>query len=163
MPFIGPLIGIFQSILPDVFRFLKDKQDKKHELLLYELQIQREERLANIERIRAESKIEAALIKASSEETQAIQAAAARPSGVRWIDGLSASVRPTLTYVVFTIWAAAKFARVIVLNDFGGTIPEALTHLWGPEDVELMGYMVAFWFGDRASFKRLQVRRERDF
>ncbi len=75
-------------------------------------------------------------------------AAALRPSGVRWVDGFNAFVRPFLTLCFFALYAGVKAGQYYLLvNDAG--IASSFSSLWNEEDWAIWAAIVTFWFGNR--------------
>ena len=78
-----------------------------------------------------------------------------QPSGVTWVDGLRASVRPVITYGFFILFAWVKLSAVVLLMNQGGlSINEALIQIWGAETQALFAGILSFWFGSRSLAKR---------
>jgi hypothetical protein len=109
------LISFLMGGLPKLLDFLQDRSDKKHEMALAQLQIQRElemrklgfeaqERVENIHtqqlEIETKSADKQALIGAQQAEMQAIYAhdTALNEGTSQWMKNFRASVRPAITY-----------------------------------------------------------------
>ena len=75
--------------------------------------------------------------------------------GFTFIELYNAAVRSNLTYLVVGLWMAVKAARVYLYWLAAGgnmmALAQALTldSVWGDEDQALVGYVVAFYFGQR--------------
>jgi hypothetical protein len=77
--------------------------------------------------------------------------AQAVPSGVRWIDALSSSVRPVLTYWwCVGLYTAAKVITVVVAWQATPQLATLAPLLLTDFDRMVVSSMVAFWFVDRA-------------
>lgn len=147
---IGALIGLAGSIIPEVVKIFKEKQDFKHEkeMLLLQIQYQKELTELKIQEARALSTLE--LDKASYQyaPVEEIQV-----TGNKVIDFIQAfaktynqTVRPTLTYLIVACWIIVKIATWTTL---GGSI-EAIPKIWTDADNEFVSAVVMFWFGGRA-------------
>lgn len=69
-----------------------------------------------------------------------------RPSGVKWADALSVSVRPVITYWFMALYCAAKtaaFAAAVIAGAGWGT---AILHAWTEADQALWAGVLNFWF-----------------
>ena len=77
-----------------------------------------------------------------------------QPSGVTWVDGLRASVRPVITYAFFLLFTTVKVSALYVLVvDQGIEFVVALPQIWDPETQALFAAVMSFWFGQRALAK----------
>lgn len=78
---------------------------------------------------------------------------------IYWVDALSGSVRPVLTYLFFATYVVVKAAQFNLLLE--PALPwqaplapaQALVSLWGEEDEAIFAAIISFWFGQRALMK----------
>lgn len=157
MVILSTLIGFLSSALPDIFRFFQDKQDKKHEIVLLEMQMEHAkqghaQKLAEIE------------LQADIADSKAVGARVKQSLvGIRWIDALSGSVRPIITYLFFAMYAAVKVAQYHLLIEPSMPWQEPVSHaqalvtIWTPDDMALFAAIITFWFGNR-TFNKLRGR-----
>jgi hypothetical protein len=145
---LGSFLGLLGSFVPEFLKHVRDKSDKKHELEILDRQItmmqtSQKHRLENLEAI------------GSIREAEALYHHA-RPAGIAWVDALSGSVRPVVTYLFFLLYAATKGAQAVLLYETL-SISQTLIHLWHPEDQALFAAVMSFWFGQRSlmKFRRL--------
>lgn len=154
---LGALLGFISSIFPDVFKLLKGAQDNKHELAVLSMQMEMAKQAGN-------QRLEEIGIEADVRASEALYRHAA-PVGVRWIDGLSGSVRPIITYCLFLAYIAVKVSQYQMLAHVEALpwLSEAqkgqewfriILALWNEEDQALFAAVMAFWFGDRSLSKR---------
>jgi len=140
---IGSFLGFFGSIFPEVLKSFQEKQDRHHELALFDRQIK-------LMRLGHGLRMQELEETGRTIETQALYAHAA-PTHVKWVDALGGTVRPVLTYAFFFLYAAIKFCQVVVIMEvtdhFNWT--QALLHIWHPEDQALFAAVMSFWFGQR--------------
>src|SRR5690606_13063475 len=133
-PILGGLLGGVARLAPEVIKFFDKRNERKHELALVEHQL---------ELIRVQHHTRMDEITAGSEAQQAVTAlealreavrAQGTPTGIRWVDALSASVRPVWTYLVLLAWATVKYVNVFVAiqraDDWGAV--QAI--LWTADD-----------------------------
>lgn len=143
--------GGLLRLIPFFVDFFKQKQDADHEYRMTTLQLQ-------IDQARAAQKIDLAHAQAEIAANAGEMAAWADAikgesgkTGIGWIDALSASVRPVLTYYwVIGLYGSAKVIQVLVAIDartpLAGYVPILITEF----DQTVIGSMLSFWFVDRA-------------
>ena len=145
---LGSLLGFISSTFPDLLKFWQDKQDRKHELQILDRQME-QMRLGHNQRL------DEIAINADVSQSLALYKHDSQPSGVTWVDGLRASVRPMITYGFFILFAWVKLSAVVLLMNQGGfSINEALIHIWDGETQALFAGILSFWFGSRSLAKR---------
>ena len=131
---LGSLAGFLTSFIPEIFSFIKDKKDKVHELELIKLQIEagKNSDLSKLEEVR---------ISSGAIEARAIYHHA-KPSGIKWVDAMSAFVRPFITYSFFLLYIYLKIVSFLEIG--------SIVVIWTEEDQGLFSAIVGFWFGQRA-------------
>ena len=145
---LGSLLGFISSTFPDLLKFWQDKQDRKHELQILDRQME-QMRLGHNQRL------DEIAINADVSQSLALYKHDSLPSGVTWVDGLRASVRPMITYGFFILFAWVKLSAVVLLmNQDGLNINEALIQIWDGETQALFAGILSFWFGSRSLAKR---------
>jgi len=103
---LGSLLGFISSAF-DLLRLWQDHQDRKHELAILDRQME-QMRLGHTQRL------EEIAVEADIAESKALYRHDSRPSGVKWVDGLRASVRPVITYAFFLLFTTVKTAALYV-------------------------------------------------
>lgn len=138
-------------LIPFLVDFFKGKRDADHEFRMTQLQLE-------IDRARAAQQIDLAHAQASiasaAGELQAFSdaiKAQGQSTGIGWVDAISATVRPFLTYYwCVGLYGSAKVIQVVVAfkNDtpLSGFVPILVTEF----DQMVIGSMLSFWFVDRA-------------
>jgi len=165
------LLSTFMSFLmgglPKVLDFFQDKSDKKHELELAKVQIERELALAKegyaaqqrIEEVKLdEIKVQSAsdekvaLISAQQAELQAIYAHDMKLSEgtSQWMKNLRASVRPVITYGFFGLLCALDAVLAYKGFESGVSFNDMAAQLWDDETQALFAAIISFHFGGRA-------------
>jgi hypothetical protein len=139
---LGSLLGFGTSFLPKVMDFFQDKQDKKHELAVMEVQIRQQKELAD-------QKLEAINVEADIREIEALQKSM-QPTGVVWIDAYRSSVRPTITYAFFLLFIFVEISAYLSLTAAGISGLNAIQIIWDEETKALFAAVISFWFGGRA-------------
>jgi len=110
---LGGLLGGAFRLAPEILKWLDRQGERGHELAM-------QDKALEFEKLRGAQRM--AEIGAAADEvwnTGAIEAlkeavaAQGRPSGVKWADALSTSVRPVITYWFMALYCAAKTAAFV--------------------------------------------------
>lgn len=141
--FGGLLGGVFR-LAPEVLKWMDRKNERSHELAM-------QDKALDFERLRGQQKMgeigaaaDAAWDVGAIDALKESIAAQGRPSGVRWVDGLSSSVRPVITYWFMGLYCAAKTAAFIGFMDAGWMV--AAQAAWTEADQALWAGVLNFWF-----------------
>tara|TARA_Y100000361_G_C11136382_1_gene332172 strand:+ start:173 stop:619 length:447 start_codon:yes stop_codon:yes gene_type:complete len=144
---LGSLLGFGTSFLPKVMDYFQDKQDKKHELLLMDKQIDQQKVLGDI-------KLQTMHVEADIRETESIMQHSAKLQGKAspWVTNLAASVRPVVTYLLFIeifvlTWLLAL--DMITVEMYRMVFNGEMQAVWAA--------VVSFWFGARTMARRSQT------
>jgi hypothetical protein len=146
---ISTALGFFTSLVPNVLDYFKQKRDQDHELAMIDAQTQAQLAIGQMQ-------LEATVTDAQLKEIQAAhkeQASTAVAAG-RFISGLSASVRPVVTYLFVLEFLAINWAIAWLTFDANGFTIEALRTILDDRFFSLLSSMIAFWFGNRTFGKR---------
>lgn len=153
---LGSLIGGVFRLAPEVLKWLDKKNERQHELAMFEKQ-------CDLEKVRGEIKLQEigaqrdlavdsgvidAFKSAIEQQTEMVKAAGG------WIASLSASVRPMVTYWVLAIWSFIHvwFAYNAWLR---GMPPEVVFKTMMTADfAALVSGTINYWFLDRTLAKR---------
>ena len=147
---LGSLLGFGTSFLPQVLDFFKQKQEHKNKL--EELRLRGELAAQGVDlQIKVLDK------QAEIEETKAIYNYANPTSG--FSAGLSASVRPVITYAFFALFVATKVVIMmqILADDQPWTVGVDL--MFDYETQGLFAAVISFWFGQRSVSKFMERKR----
>ena len=164
---ISTIGGYIVALFPRLFDILQDRADKKHELELAQLQIQRElemrklgfEAQERVEHIRSEqlqneaaAATSMAVIGAQQAEMQALYAhdTAMNEGTSQWMKNLRASVRPVLTYGFFFLLVFVDVAGFWYGYYMSVPFDDLLNMLWDSDTQALFASIIAFHFGGRA-------------
>jgi len=161
---LSALLGFVSSAVPDMFKLFRDGKDRTHELAILKLQMDYDrEKLAattNENALARHQQLQAIEVEAIGQEQLALNARIKDSlTGIHWVDALSGSVRPMITYAFFGLYVLIKASQFALLmqpdlpwqNDM--SIAQALMSLWTEEDVAIFSAIMAFWFGQRAMLK----------
>lgn len=158
------LLGFISSAVPDFIKLFREGKDRAHEITLLKLQMEYDrEKLAaanaeaNIMRVQQLQAIE---LQSQTQQEEILNDRVKESiTGIHWVDALSGSVRPMITYAFFTLYVLVKCAQFSIL--LSPTLPwqnnlsvaQALVSLWTEEDIAIFSAIMAFWFGSRALMK----------
>lgn len=148
-PILGGVLGGVARLAPEILGFFNRRGERKHELKLGEQQL---------ELIKAQSHTRLEETAAQSEADQsatALQAlrdsiqSQAKQTGIKWVDAISASVRPVWTYLVLLSWATVHYVNVGVAIAQSASWREIQHVLWTSDDAAMLSTLATFWFLDR--------------
>ncbi|MCF8533127.1 MAG: hypothetical protein K9G48_09000 [Reyranella sp.] len=143
---LGALLGLFGSMAPRLIGYFEQKAGHSQELEM--IRVQGEFQLQMIQSGHAAKMAEVGQAADVSREIAAFRAAA-RPTGIKWVDAFNGMVRPTLTLSFFALYAAIKAGQYFILVGDAG-FASAITSLWTEEDAGIWSAIIVFWFGNRS-------------
>jgi len=157
---LSTLVSFLAGGLPKILSFAQDRSDKKQELDLARLQMERE--LALMERgFIAQQRIEEirtdqVAMQTAVQEREAMYAhdAAIGEGASQWVVNLRASVRPVITYGMFFMLVAVNLFGAGYAYHMGVPFDVALAILWDEDSAIVFSSIIAFWFGTQAFGKR---------
>ena len=152
----GSLLGGAFRLAPEIIKLLDRKHERAHELAMFERQCELEkvrgqQKMAEIgaERdLAVDTGVMAAFKSAIEQQTEMAKAAGG------FIAGLSASVRPVMTYYLLLFYGAVKVATFVFLTQAGVTGAELVGKMWTADDMALLCGVVNYWIMDRTLAKR---------
>jgi len=164
---LSTVISFLAGGLPKLLDFFQDRADKKHEIVLAQMQTQRElemrrlgfEAQARVEEIRTDqlqlthdSQERQMLMDAQRMEMQAAYAhdMSLNEGTSEWMKNLRASVRPVITYGFFLLLVFVDVAGFWYGYHMGVNFDTLLNMLWDDETQALFASIIAFHFGGRA-------------
>ena len=155
----GLLGGIFGGIFrlaPEVLKWLDKKNERQHELAMFDRQCQLEAQRGQQKLAEIGAQREAAIDVGVMDAFQAAinqQAEMVKAAG-GWAAKLSASVRPVVTYWILVIWSVAH--GVFMWNAWINGMPavEVFKQVMSPDFAALLSGTINYWFLDRTLAKR---------
>ena len=158
---LSALIGFLGAAFPDFIKLFQAQKDRQHEITLLKLQMEyAREKLASAgaqARDAQLGRLQEIELQAGSEEARYVGGRVKESLvGIAWVDALSGSVRPLVTYAFVLLYGLVKAAQFSLLVNpalpwqTAFTPEQALVALWGEDDVALFTAMIAFWFGQRS-------------
>lgn len=153
---LGSLLGGLFRLAPEVLKFLDKKNERQHELAMFERQcaLERERGAQKLQEIGAQhgmavdEGVLSALKGVIDQQTEMAKAAGG------WVAGLSASVRPVVTYWVLGLWSFVHCW--LAWNAVGsGMAPlEVFKSMMTADFAALVSGTLNYWFLDRTLSKR---------
>ena len=149
---LGGLLGGIFRLAPEVLKWLDRKDERAHELAMLDkemafAQIRAEQAMHTVDAQVDVSQMDAI---GKALEGQATMAVAAG----KFVAGISALVRPLVTYWVVALWSGVKIAAMTLVYQTNGSWQDMLLRNWGPDDNAILSMILCFWFIGRALEKK---------
>jgi len=161
------IISFLSGGLPSILNFFQDRQDKKHEIELAQLQMQRElelkkagleieERIAHIQTEQIQINADVTNAQTAVQERQALYAhdIAIGQGASQWVTNARAIVRPAITFGMFALLVFVDCFGFYYAWKTGVDFQIAMDQLWDDETQIIWASVVAFWFGTQAFSKK---------
>ena len=145
--------------LPKLLDFFQDKGDKKHELAMAAMQMERELKLMEAG-FAAQARVEEIRTEQVQMETQAQERTAMYNHDIeigkgasQWVINLRASVRPVVTYLFVFLLIVVDIASIWWAWSSGAPFAESINLVFDSDEMQILCSIIAFWFGTQA-FKK---------
>ena len=145
---LGSIFGGLFRLAPEVLKFLDKKNERAHELNMFQLQ-------TDLEKLRGEFRVEEKYVDYSIQQLDSIkeafkeQAETAKAAG--WfVAAISALVRPGITWCLFFMYATVKAAALVMAFQTGAVWTEVVTQVWDEDDFGLFTMCISFFFVGRS-------------
>lgn len=145
---LGSIFGGIFRLAPEVLKFLDKKNERQHELSMFQLQ-------TDLEKMRGEFKMEEKYVDYSIQQMDTIkeafkeQAQTAKEAG--WFASfITAITRPGLTWIAFGVYVAVKAAGLTIAFQANANWAEVLTKSYDEDDFAMLNMMLTFWFVGRS-------------
>lgn len=153
---LGSLLGGIFRLAPEVLKWLDKKDERVHELKMFDMQCQLEkmrgqQKLAEIGAQReaaVDTGVMTAFNAAIEQQTEMAKAAGG------WVASLSASVRPVVTYWILAIWSFVHLWFAWNSVSAGATTAEVFKTMMSADFAALVSGTLNYWFLDRTLSKR---------
>ena len=154
---IGTLLGGIFRMLPELLKWFDRKDDRKHELAMFDKQLEADKLRGDQAQWLAQTQADAAI---GNAEIQAIIEATkiqGQQTGIRWVDAFNSLIRPLLAIQwLIILWPAVVVAGFIMAVRFGTDPLEALKGAFGVEEKAMASSVASFWLVDRSLRKTLK-------
>ncbi|APZ43120.1 hypothetical protein [Acidihalobacter ferrooxydans] len=143
---LGGLMGGLFRLAPEILKWVDRNGERAHELAMQDKALEFE-KLRGAQRMgEINASADAAWSTGAIEALKEAVVGQGRPSGVPWIDGLSSSVRPVITYWFMGLYCAAKTAAFAAAINAGTDWGTVVLHAWTEDDMALWAGVLNFWF-----------------
>ena len=153
---LSTLISFLAGGLPKLLGFFQDRADKKHEMAMAQLQIERELELRKAgfeaqQRVE-EIKVEGQAIEAEASVRAALYAhdIAIGQGASQWMVNLRSGVRPVLTYGFFLLFAFVEIGGFVYAWHRDIAFDVLIAKLWDADTQIIFASIISFHFGGRA-------------
>lgn len=144
---LGGVFGGLLRLAPEAFKLFDRANERKHELAMLGAEMEFARLKGEIAMRQTEAVMTMAemdtMAEAFKEQSQTAQAAGS------FVAGISAMVRPTVTYAFLGLYAAVKVAAHFIAIQQGGDWKEVVTTMWGTDDLAVFNMIISFWFVGR--------------
>jgi len=145
---LGSIFGGLFRLAPEVLKFLDKKNERAHELSMFQLQ-------TDLEKLRGEFRMEEKYVDYSIQQMDTIKAAfqeqAETAKAAGWfVAAISALVRPGITWALFFMYATVKAAALVIAFQTGADWTEVVSKCWDEDDFGVFTMCITFWFVGRS-------------
>lgn len=141
----GALGGVFR-LAPEVLKWLDRKGERGHELAMQDKALEFEKLRGAQRMAEIGASADAAWNTGAIEALKESIAGQSRQTGAKWVDALSASVRPVITYWFMGLYCAAKTAAFFAALSAEATWAATIEAGWTDADQALWAGVLNFWF-----------------
>ena len=154
---IGGALGGLLRLAPEALKLLDRHNERKHELALGEQQFKLAQAAQQSQAYVADvSLMQSQFVAALDAMKEGIKAQG-QQTGIKWIDAVSATVRPAVTYWIFGLYSIAKAAQIKMAMGASIGLAEAVKASWSASDDAMLSAVLTFWFIGRV-WEREQAR-----
>jgi hypothetical protein len=152
---LGTLLGGLFRLAPELIKFLDRKEDRKHEQAMFDKNIAADTLRATANHKLEETRGANALNLSDMEALIEATKAQGRATGIPWVDAVTQTVRPFLTYwwavVLYTAAMACEFYGLVWVSQQPAW--SSMIQIFGPDEKAIAASMISFWFVDRVIMK----------
>ncbi len=143
---IASIIGFFHAFIPNIFDVFQDKRDKAQELAILQIQLENN-------KVTTASKEREVVVQAQAQTMQTLYETANKPTGIGWIDGVNALIRPLMAYLIVFDYVLVTYLSYLALMTLTLSPEDIIKVLWSKETEELFAVIVTFYFGSKINGK----------
>ena len=144
---LGGVFGGVLRLAPEVFKLFNSKGERAHELAMLQAEMEFAKVRGEIAMRQTEAVMTVAelntMAEAMKEQNKTASAAGA------FVSGISALVRPMVTYMFLGLYVAVKVAAYLVAVSQGGEWKDVIISLWAADDMAVLNMIISFWFVGR--------------
>lgn len=158
----GGAIGALARLAPEVMKVWDRRNERKHEAVMLDKTVAAEQARAAAGLKETEAKADSAQMLAAIAALQEAVKGQAQATGIKWVDAITATVRPFLTYGIVAPYAFGKSVVFFALCWVGfsklgidaSVVKEALAATYTDADMAIVSGVLNFWFIGRVFDKR---------
>jgi hypothetical protein len=146
--------------LPKLLAFFQDRADKKHEIMLAQMQMEQQMKM-QMAGFASQEKIEAIhteqiQIQADVQERQALYQHDIEigKGASQWVINLRSSVRPVVTYMFVLLLMIVDISGIIWAWSSGLDFYQSMKLIFDQDEMQILVSIIAFWFGTQAFNKK---------
>lgn len=143
----GGLLGGLFRLAPEVLKLWDRKSERAHELALLTAEMEFAKVRGEIAMRQTEAQMTVAEMDAIGRAIEE-QGSTARAAG-KFIAGISALVRPIVTYAFVTTYFLVKLASYLLALEQNGDWKTVLVTMWNQDDMAILTLILTFWFVGR--------------
>lgn len=143
---LGGLLGGAFRLAPEILKWFDRQGERSHELAMQDKALEFEKLRGAQRMAEIGASADAAWNSGAIEALKAAVASQGQSSGIKWVDGLSSSVRPIITYWFMALYCAAKTAAFAAAVSAGADWGTGVLHAWTEADQALWAGILNFWF-----------------
>lgn len=145
---LGSVFGGLFRLAPEILKFLDKKNERSHELNMFQLQ-------TDLEKMRGQFRMEEKYVEHSVAQLDTIKEAFKEQSetakNAGWfVSAISALVRPGITWALFFMYAAVKVAALYMAFLTNAPWYEVIQQTWDADDFGIFTMCISFWFVGRS-------------
>ncbi len=144
---LGSLLGGVLRIAPEFLKFFDRKNERLHELALLKAEMDFAKIKGEIAMRQTEATMTVAEMDAIGQALKE-QGDTAKAAG-KWVAGISALVRPLVTYWFVALYSAHKIASMQMAHEQSGNWRDVFLTSWGEPDMAILSMILTFWFVGR--------------
>lgn len=146
---LASIAGFVSSLIPEIVKFFKDKNDKKHELdiMLLQIELAKSKINSNLEEVRSFADFSEISTLYNTYKT-----------GISWVDALNGTVRPVMAYGFFALYAFLKYIQYCLIVETTSSAGIYFDSLWTTDDQAIFAGIISFYFGQRTFSKLMRQR-----
>ena len=144
---LGSIFGGLFRLAPEVLKLLDKKNERQHELNMFQLQ-------TDLEKLKGQYRMEEKYVDYSVQQLDTIKSAFEEQSqtaqAAGWfVAGISALVRPGITWALFGMYATVKAATLVMAFQSNAAWHEVILKCWDEDDFALFMMCISFYFVGR--------------
>lgn len=152
---IGTALGGLFRLAPELMKLWDRRDERRHEQAMFDKNVAADTLRATAGQKLEETKGDNALNLAEMNALAEAIKAQGQLTGVKWVDAVTQTVRPFLTYwwavILYTAAMACEFYGLVWVSNQPSW--QAMLQIFGPEEKAIVASMLSFWFVDRVIVK----------